>query len=117
MQHIANLDLLPTLTSSALLPANMSTSHYSSRPAQNDVGNDTIRIPRDRVPKNTRRHTRLAQQMWFFVGVALLIADGTAMYHFADSALEACIIAAPTLPTAVVVILAACNTRAWEAEK
>ena len=95
----------------------MSTSHYSSRPAQSDVGADTIRISLDRVPKNTRRHTRLAQQMWFFVGVALLIADGTAMCHFADSALEACIIAALTLPTAVVVILAACNTRAWEAGK
>lgn len=95
----------------------MSTSHYSSRPAQSDVGSDTIRIPLDRVPANTRRHTRLAQQMWFFVGVALMIADGTAMYHFAESAIEACIIAALTLPTAFLVIAAACNTRAWEARK
>lgn len=93
---------------------NMSTSHYSSRPEQNDVGSDTIRI---RIPANRRRRTQLAQQMWFCVGVAILIADGTAMYHFAESAVEACIIAALTLPTAILVIAAACNTRAWEAGK
>jgi hypothetical protein len=55
--------------------------------------------------------------MWFCVGVALMIADGTAMHHFADSAVEACIIAALTLPTAFLVIATACNTRAWEAGK
>jgi hypothetical protein len=95
----------------------MSTSHSSSRPAQSVVGGDTIRISLSSVPKNTRRHTRLAQQLWFFVGVALLIADGTAMHYFADSAAEACIIAALTLPTALLVIAAACNTRGWEAGK
>ena len=95
----------------------MSTSHYASRPAQSDVGGDTIRIPLDRIPKNTRRHTQLAQQIWFFVGVALLIADGTAMHYFANSAIEACIIAALTMPTALLVMAAALNTREWEAGK
>jgi hypothetical protein len=45
------------------------------------------------------------------IGVALLVADGTAMVHFADSPLEASIIAFLTMPTGILVILAAINTR------
>lgn len=91
----------------------MSTSRYSSRPAQNDVGSDTIRIPLDGVRKNTRRHSKLTIKLWVLIGVAMLVADGTAMVHFADSPLEASIIAFLTMPTGILVILAAINTRAW----
>jgi hypothetical protein len=45
------------------------------------------------------------------VGVALLVADGTAMYHFADSALEATIIALLSMPTGILVILAGLEAR------
>lgn len=95
----------------------MSTSHYSSRPAQSDIGADTIRIPLEGIPQNRKRRIRLAQQVYFFVGVALLIADGTAMHHFADSVIEAVIIAALTFPTAALVIAAALQMRAWEDDK
>jgi hypothetical protein len=89
----------------------MSTSHYSSRPSQNDVGADTIRIPITDCPPNTRKHTRLAANIWLLVGIVLLLADGTAMYHFADSPLEATIIALLTMPTGILVILAALEAR------
>jgi len=92
----------------------MSTSHYASRPEQSDVGSNTIRIPLDRVPKNTRRHSNLTIRLWMAIGVALLIADGTAMVHFADSPLEASIIAFLTMPTGILVMLAAINTRGME---
>lgn len=95
----------------------MSTSHYSSRPAQSDVGSDTMRIPLDGFPKNERRHTKLARHIWLCVGVMLLICDGTAMWHFAESALEASIIALLSMPTGILVILAALNTQGWEGGK
>jgi len=85
----------------------MSTSHYSSRPVQNDVGADTIRIPLH-VPQNRRRHSAAA---WMFFGVCLLLADGAALAHFADSPLEAGILAALTMPTGILVILAALEAR------
>lgn len=84
----------------------MSTSHYSSRPAQTDVGSNTIRIPLSRQ-KLTKQQEALAAQIWMAVGVLLLIADGTAMWHFADSALEATIIALLSMPTGILVIVAA----------
>jgi len=88
----------------------MSTSHYSSRPPQNDVGADTLRI-NHRVAPNTRRRTRATQLAWLAVGVALLITDGTAVFHFANSPLEATIIALLTMPTGILVILAALEVR------
>jgi hypothetical protein len=88
----------------------MSTSHYS-RPAQNDVGADTIRISLADCPTNTRKHTRLAANIWLLVGIVLLLTDGTAMYHFADSPLEATIIALLTMPTGILVVLAALEAR------
>jgi hypothetical protein len=87
----------------------MSTSHYS-RPAQNDVGADTIRIPLSET-QNVRRHTKLVATIWLVIGVILLLADGTAMYHFANDALEASIIAILSMPTGVLVILAALEAR------
>jgi hypothetical protein len=89
----------------------MSTSHYSSRPAQNDVGSDTIRIPIAVCPPNAKKHTRLAATIWLLVGIGLLLADGCAMAHFADSGVEACIVAALTMPTGILVILAALESR------
>jgi hypothetical protein len=89
----------------------MSTSHYSSRPAQNDVGADTIRIPLSQAAPNRRRRTRATQLAWLAVGVALLLADGTAMYRYADSALESVCIALLTMPTGILVILAALQVR------
>ena len=91
--------------------ANMSTSHYASRPAQNDVGADTIRIPLSQVPLNRRRHTRATQLAWLAVGVALLLADGTAVYKFADSPMESVILALLTMPTGILVILTALQIR------
>jgi hypothetical protein len=88
----------------------MSTSHYASRPAQNDVGSDTIRI-NHRVAPNTRRRTRATQLAWLAVGVALLITDGTAIFHFADSPVESVILALLTMPTGILVILAALEVR------
>ena len=111
MLRIANLDLLLTLTSSALLPANMSTSHYSSRPAQSDIGADTIRIPLPHIAHNSRRHTRATQLAWLAVGVALLLADGTAVYRYADSPVESICLALLTMPTGILVILTALQIR------
>lgn len=89
----------------------MSTSHYASRPAQNDVGADTIRITLPQVAHNRRRRTLATQVAWLAVGLALLLADGTAMYHYADSALESVCIALLTMPTGILVILAALQIR------
>ena len=89
----------------------MSTSHYSSRPAQNDVGMDTMRIPITGIPENTRRHTRQVANLWLGVGVLILICDGIAMAHFANDAVEASIIAALSMPTGILTIIAALAAR------
>jgi len=89
----------------------MSTSHYSSRPPQGDVGSDTIRLPVGDPHLTPRRPQRVAATVWLFSGIGLLLADGTAMMHFADSGVEACIIAALTMPTGIFVILAALEAR------
>ena len=90
----------------------MSTSHYSSRPPQSDIGSDTIRIPiGDPHLTNTRRHSRATANVWLLVGIVLLLADGTAMAHFANDGLEATIIALLTMPTGMLVILAALEAR------
>jgi hypothetical protein len=88
----------------------MSTSHYS-RPPQGDVGRDTIRLPVGDPHLTPRRPQRTAAAVWLLVGVGLLMADGCAMAHFADSAVEAVIVAALTMPTGILVILAALEAR------
>jgi len=88
----------------------MSTSHYS-RPPQGDVGRDTIRLPVGDPHLSPRRPQRTAAAVWLLVGVGLLMADGCAMAHFADSAVEAVIVAALTMPTGMLVILAALEAR------
>jgi hypothetical protein len=87
----------------------MSTSHYSRR--DYEVGSDTIRLPIAPEVQNRRKHTRLTANLWILVGVMLLLCDGTAMYHFADSPLEATIIAILTMPTGILVIIAALQAR------
>jgi len=57
------------------------------------------------------RPQRTAAAVWLLVGIALLMADGCAMAHFADSGVEACIVAALTMPTGIFVILAAMEAR------
>ena len=75
------------------------------------IGSETIRLPLNPEMRNTRKRTRLTATVWLLVGVALLIADGTAMYHFADSALEATIIALLSMPTGILVVIAALQAR------
>jgi hypothetical protein len=86
----------------------MSTSHYASRPAQEDVGSQTIRIP-----LASTRHTKpsIAPTIWLAVGICLLLADGVAVYRFADSIVEIVILALLTMPTGTLVILAALEVR------
>ena len=86
----------------------MSTSHYSSRPAQSDIGSGTIRIPLE----NTRRHTRQRAGLWLAVGVVPLLCDGLALAHFANDAVEAVILGGLTIPMGVLVTIAG-----WEARK
>lgn len=87
----------------------MSTSHYSSRPAQSDVGRDTIRIPLN-PPANTRR-APVAANAWLVVGCLVLVCDAIAMAHFANDPVEASIIAALTMPLGVLTIVAAIYAR------
>jgi hypothetical protein len=87
----------------------MSTSHYS-RPAQYDVGADTVRITT--APPNTRRRSSTTAALWMLVGVLLLMCDGLALAHFANDVVEACILAALCMPTGLFVM--AC---AWEARR
>ena len=100
MLRIANLAHLPTLTNSALLPANMSTSHYASRPAQTDVGAKTIRIPLDRSLPPPARPLGLVM---FFLGAIILCADGFMAAYFAETIWEASIICTLSMPLAVIV--------------
>jgi len=86
----------------------MSTSHYASRPAQEDVGSNTIRIPlKTTQPK---KHT-ITPSVWLTLGVCLLLADGVCVYKYADSPLESIVLALLTMPTGILVILAALEVR------
>jgi hypothetical protein len=89
----------------------MSTSHYSnnnyhpsiqhSRPESTDVGADTIKL-QDKVlapMPNTRRSPLPRLLALLAGGVALLLLDGFAIAHYADSVVEAVIIALVTMPT------------------
>lgn len=108
MQFTAKMGLLLMPTNSKLSSVKMSTSHYASRPPQNDVGADTIRIPLDGVPKNVRRTNA---QFLFCIGILLLMADGLAMKYFAENLWEALIIAVLTVPLALLVIFCALEAR------
>lgn len=88
----------------------MSTSHYSSRPAQSDIGRDTIRIPLQSVPANTRRDNTTAT-IWLFVGIITLCADALAIRLFCQTPVETVILALLTVPLGVLTIIAALGAR------
>jgi len=101
-----------------LLFLNMSTSHYSSpqyaTQARRTDGADTITpawLKNPDLPENVRRTTRRNAACWLFVGVALLLADGAALAHFADSTVEAVILALLCMPTGLFVIAAGLEAR------
>jgi hypothetical protein len=77
---------------------------------QHDVGMDTIRIPLE-SPTNQRCNSRQVANLWLIVGVILLICDSIAMAHFANDTVEASIIAALSMPTGILVIVAALEAR------
>lgn len=93
----------------------MSTSHYASTNyAKRSDGADTIQpawLKNPDLPENVRRTTRRDAACWLFVGVALLLADGAALAHFADSTVEAVILALLCMPTGLFVIAAGLEAR------
>jgi len=78
----------------------MSTSHYASRPAQTDVGSETIRIPLDRSLPPPARPLGLVM---FILGGIILCADGLMAAYFAETIWEASIICTLSMPLAVIV--------------
>jgi energy-converting hydrogenase Eha subunit A len=118
VQRIANPASLPTLINSARQLANppphttqryMSTSHYASRPACTDIGKDTLRLPLESTPPNTRRSNTWA--IWFAVGVIVLCADALAIRLFCETPLETVILASLTMPLGILTIIAALEAR------
>ena len=81
----------------------MSTSHYASRPAQNDVGADTIRIPIKRRDPSLPSPARSMGLGMFILGGIILCADGLMAAYFAETIWEASIICALSMPLAVIV--------------
>jgi len=98
----------------------MSTSHYSksiqavydhvdkpvhpslahSRPESTDVGADTIKITDKVLAPMPARRSPLPKLLALLAGgVALLLLDGCAIAYYADSVVEAVIIALVTMPT------------------
>ena len=87
----------------------MSTSRSRSTP---EIGADTIRIPLESFPpSNTYKKHRRVATAWMVVGILLLVADGIAMFAFSENVLEATVIACLSMPTGILVILAALNAR------
>lgn len=88
----------------------MSTSHYSRRADGADVIQPAFLTDPDR-PANLRRYNRQAAAVWMLLGCILLICDGLALAHFADSALEAVVWAVLCMPTGIFIVLAALEAR------
>ena len=88
----------------------MSTSHYSSRPAQSDkILSAWLRNPHN--PQNLVRKRRLYATLWMLGGAVILLLDLIAVRNFASDALEAVTLAALTLPTGVFILLAGMEAR------
>ena len=85
-----------------------SLSHPSlahSRPEAGDVGSETIRF-------NIRHKSQLPRlTALLFAGIMLLLADGAAIAYYADSVVEATIIALATMPTGGFIIATALAIR------
>jgi hypothetical protein len=72
----------------------MSTSHYSSRPAQNDVGSQTIRIPLP-LEYSASRRLRRTRALWLLAaGLVLTLADGVALALCVDLPVVSMVLAA-----------------------
>jgi hypothetical protein len=88
----------------------MSTSHYSRRADGADVIQPAFLTDPDR-PENLRRFNREAAFAWMILGCVLLIFDGLALAHFADSVLEAVVWGLLCMPTSIFIVCAALEAR------
>jgi hypothetical protein len=76
------------------IPAAECRSSRYCRPAQHDVGSQTIRIPLP-IHYSASRRLRRTRALWLFVaGLALTLVDGIALAMWADLPVESVIIAA-----------------------
>lgn len=88
----------------------MSTSHYSSRPAQSDkILSAWLTNPDN--PRNQRKRRHLYAAIWMAAGAILLMLDILAIRFFATDAIEILVLAALTAPTGIFVILAGLEAR------
>lgn len=87
----------------------MSTSHYASRPATDKVLSAWLYNPDN--PTNLLRKRRLYAKMWMASAVVIGLFDVLAVRFFANDALEALILGALTLPTALFILLCAIEAR------
>jgi len=88
----------------------MSTSHYSSRPAQTDkILSAWLKNPHN--PANELKKRRLYAAIWMLAGGILLMLDAVAVRFFATDAVEVLVLAALTAPTGLFVILAGLEAR------
>lgn len=72
----------------------MSTSHYSSRPAQTDVSSQTMRIPLPIHYSNSRRLRRTRTLWLLMAGLSLTLIDGLALAICVDLPVESMVLAA-----------------------
>jgi hypothetical protein len=69
------------------------------RPAQTDVGSQTMRIPLP-ITYSASRRTRRSKALWLFLaGLALTVVDGIALALCADLPVESVVIAALSMLT------------------
>ena len=88
----------------------MSTSHYSSKPAQTDkILSAWLTNPDN--PRNQRKHRHLYAAIWMAAGAILLMLDVVAIRFFATDAVEALVLAALTAPTGLFLILCSLEAR------
>jgi len=88
----------------------MSTSHYSSRPAQTDkILSAWLKNPHN--PQNELKKRRLYAAIWMAAGGILLMLDVIAIRFFATDAVESLVLAALTAPTGLFVMLCALEAR------